>query len=293
VLISLIVTTRQGRTLEISRLFESLRESSDQSFEVILVTQDCAAAVTPIINEYQGVFVIRHLQRESCSVSAARETALQHCSGEIIGFPDDDCWYAEDTLGKISAYFQKTPNIAFVCALVMDPIRRFPFGHRRTSRGSVPINVSNAFRLPVSVGTFVDARQAKELLHFDQRFGAGAKWGSGEETDLILSLLRSGLRGVFTPDVVVYHEINYEGTDPGSIEKAFRYARGFGALTAKSICLRKQYGMCWVYIDALARTCARAALSGVGLNLGNCKLNIARVSGMLRGFMEGIRLYGP
>jgi len=292
VLISLIITTRSGRGRELSRLLESLRASGDRNLEVILVSQDCAASVTPILDQYRDCFLIKHVQHRRCGISTARNVALKYCAGGIIGFPDDDCWYPQDTLPKIRGHFQGSPNAAFVCASVIDPIRQLPFGHRRISKRKAPIRAANAFRLPISVGIFFHARQMKELPQFDDRFGAGEQWGSGEDTDLILSFLRAGYQGSFLPNVVVYHEINYEGTDVKAVEKAFNYARGFGALTAKSIYLRGQRAMGWVYIEAVTRTSARALLSVLALNPRYCRLNAARVRGMVKGFAEGMSLYG-
>jgi GT2 family glycosyltransferase len=71
--------------------------------------------------------------------------------------------------------------------------------------------------------------------YFDERFGAGGLFRSGEETDLICRAYLAGIPLEYVPDMVVFH---YHGRrKPDEIRKLhFDYCIGKGALYAKYCC---------------------------------------------------------
>lgn len=290
-LVSLIVTTREDRVDRLERLLQSLSEGFYKLFEVVVVSQDCSNRIAPLLREYQDSCCIKHLPNTRCSLSTARNIGLQSCAGRILGFPDDDCWYPTDTLSRVTDCFLADPDKAFVCTSVVDPLRRLPFSHRRNSKHSVRISVANAFTFPISVGIFINRLLIESPFSFDERLGIGTDWGSGEETDLILSLLLDGHKGVFQPAITVYHEINYDREALFPFSKMFDYSRGFGAVIAKSIVRRKQYAASWVYLDLLARAMIRLALACVTFQKSSFSYQLFRTKGMLTGLFEGARYY--
>lgn len=290
-LTSLIVTTREGRTEKLNRLLSSLSESTNKSFEVVVLSQNCSRLVAPLLQEYQGKFCIKHIPHTRCGISEARNVGLRHSAGRILGFPDDDCWYAADTLSKIIEHFTAHPEETFVCTAVIDPIRHLPFGHKRTSKNNANISVINAFTFPISVGIFINRTLIEGAIAFDEQFGIGTKWGSGEETDLILSLLLVGHKGAFLPDITVYHEINYDRPDLFPITKVFDYSRGFGAVIAKSVVRRKQFAASCIYADLWARATLRFILACVTFKSSSYLFHLNRIKGMLIGLLEGARYY--
>jgi glycosyltransferase involved in cell wall biosynthesis len=290
-LVSLIVTTRGDRVDRLERLLESLRDGDYKLFEVVVVSQDCSNLIAPLLREYQDSCRIKHLSHTRCSLSTARNIGLQSSAGRILGFPDDDCWYAADTLCGVTECFLADPEKAFVCTSVVDPLRRLPFGHKRVSKRSVGISVVNAFTFPISVGIFLNRLLIDSPLAFDERLGIGTSWGSGEETDLILSLLLDGNKGIFQPAITVYHEINYDREALFPVSKMFDYSRGFGAVIAKSIVRRKQYATSLVYLDLLARAVIRLALACVTFQKSSFSYQLFRAKGMLTGLFEGARYY--
>jgi GT2 family glycosyltransferase len=64
---------------------------------------------------------------------------------------------------------------------------------------------------------------------FDNQLGSGARFGSGEETDMLLNLLHKGYKGIYYPDIFVCHP-NLKSTDANKI---ISYSLGFGALYKK------------------------------------------------------------
>lgn len=290
-IVSLIVTTREGRIDEFRRFLSSLNETVSRFFEVIVVSQDCDHPVASLVQEYQDKFCIKHVRHTQCSISTARNIGLQHSDGRILGFPDDDCWYASDTLSGIIERFAAYPDEAFVCTAIVDPLRKLPFGHKRTANNNVGISVMNSFTFPASPGIFINRSRIKGAIAFDEQLGTGTKWGSGEETDLILSLLLARCRGAFLPAITVYHEINYDRPELFPVSKVFDYSRGFGAVIAKTVIERKQYAVSWVYMDLLARATIRLILAGVTFKKNSYLRHFSKTKGMLIGLVEGARYY--
>ena len=105
---SLIVCTL-GRYEELDQLFESLRKQTYSDFEVILVDQNDKDYLNEIINEYSNEFDIRHIFSEK-GLSRARNIGLKYVSGQIVAFPDDDCWYPIDLLERVNNFFQDNKN---------------------------------------------------------------------------------------------------------------------------------------------------------------------------------------
>ena len=115
---SLIVCTlRRKDTL--CRLFESLAMQTFQDFEVIVVDQNMPGFLDEVIDHYRPGFVIAHVTA-SPGLSAARNVGLDRATGDIIAFPDDDCWYDPKTLAKVLTRIGSEKSAAIVSGRTTD-----------------------------------------------------------------------------------------------------------------------------------------------------------------------------
>jgi len=76
-----------------------------------------------------------------------------------------------------------------------------------------------------------------EIVLFDENLGVGSVFGSGEETDYVLTLLHKGYKGRYFANDIIFHPAkkgNYS-----DLERAYKYALGFGALVKKEVKGRK------------------------------------------------------
>lgn len=143
-----------------------------------------------------------------------------------MAFPDDDCWYSEGLLLKIKIFFEKNPNVDFLCTRVFDPYTKRVLGLRPLTNKS--IRFSNIFRLPISVGIFVRSECVLDNnLFFDESIGIGSGIQSGEETKFVSKMLLIGLKGIYIGGLDVYHEVSDSNLD---LIKEFEYAKGSGIL---------------------------------------------------------------
>jgi hypothetical protein len=192
---SLIVATL-GRTAELESLFQSLATQAYPALECIVVDQNADDRVERIIDRWKSSLPIRRVT-SAPGLSRARNVGLTFATGDIIAFPDDDCWYSESLLANVSAWFEGNSefNVLTVGAQDHDGV---PSGNR-WMQDRCEIRASNAFRTTFSSTIFVKRTPTTADMSFDESLGVGAgtRFCCGEETDYVLNLLRNGSRGYF------------------------------------------------------------------------------------------------
>lgn len=231
-MISLIMAT-VGRSEEIRRLVDSLTAQDEVLFELIAVDQNPDDRLVPILAEaHARGLTVQHLRLDQPNLSLARNLGIKAASYEIIGFPDDDCWYSPTCLAEIQRSFAATdaPDASIALWEERDPKCATLPPHLLqwttvSSFRSVPIS---------SITLFVRRHCLERVGGFDARLGVGRWFGSGEETDLIMSLVRSGQRVLFVPAARVHHAVGSPAHKPAGHWQALRQrARGTGAIYAK------------------------------------------------------------
>ena len=94
---SLVLAT-VDRSDELERFMFHLNQQICRDFELIVVDQNQDNRVELILAPYFDKFPILHIKSNELGASKGRNMGFKYVSGEIIGFPDDDCWYASDLL---------------------------------------------------------------------------------------------------------------------------------------------------------------------------------------------------
>jgi len=210
--ISLVLATI-GRQSELRRFLESLsvqeRHSgrSDLSIELVVVDQSSEtdrSAIESLVLSYSSYFQVVYLHTSEKGLSRARNLGLTRVTGDILGFPDDDCWYSKDFLVRVVKVFSENVDAAYVCGQYTEPgvVNAHFKQERRILR-----DFSDA-RYGSSVTLFVDMSRLEGFqIDFDESLGAGAPLPAGEETDLMARILLTGRRGLYEPSVCAFHKI--------------------------------------------------------------------------------------
>src|SRR4051812_21456238 len=97
--LSLLLATF-GRAEELHPLMQSLRGQTFRDFELIVIDQNSDDRVAPVLAEYAGDFPIEYL-RSTPGHSRAFNAGLASVTGDVVAFPDDDCWYDPDVLERV------------------------------------------------------------------------------------------------------------------------------------------------------------------------------------------------
>ncbi len=227
---SLIVATIE-RTDPLTKLLDSLCQQTFSDFQVIIADQNADDRLQAITAPYRTrlALTVQHSRR---GLSAARNDALSLAYGEIVAFPDDDCWYFPDTLARIDRFLSANGRLDGVTVACCDAQMRPSV--RRWAPRACPINSRNVWQLAVSIGLFIRRDRVTGVAGFDESLGAGAPtpWGSGEETAMLLRALAAGAELTYLPDRLVGHAHPHAVYDDAAAARALCYGRGMGRVLA-------------------------------------------------------------
>jgi glycosyltransferase involved in cell wall biosynthesis len=228
--ISLILATK-GRVVEIERFIQSLTRQHNGSFELIVVDQNEDDRLESVLSKGNFSFPIVHLRSEA-GLSRARNVGVAFATGDIIAFPDDDCWYPEGLLERVVEELRGQPSVGGLTGRSEDGGGR-PSGGS-FSRGKGRVDMKNVWQRGISYTIFLRSVVCAVVGAFDEELGVGARtdFGSGEESDYLIRAAKLGFNIQYLPDLVVFHNnsIVYNVND---CKKAFRYGMGMGRVLSK------------------------------------------------------------
>jgi hypothetical protein len=168
------------------------------------------------------------------ALSAARNLALEVAAetsllaeAAIVAFPDDDANYPEGLLGGVAA--RLTGAVSIACGPYAPTVAevdkaRFPVAPRMLGPEVV-------MRAASSNNVFLRTEVVRKVGRFDERFGLGASYGAGEDSDYLLRALRQGYTGTYDPSLIVLHPYKaHRPTQyyPGNVAVLARHCRGGG-----------------------------------------------------------------
>lgn len=252
--VSLILPTL-NRTDDLAVFLDSLLEQTYKDFELIVIDQNKGDEIKEILDNYLNKIDIKYIKSDILGISVNRNKGLICRTGEIIGFPDDDCSYAPDTLEKVVSYLKDKKKHIYSCR-TLEKVKNYGTGIMLDYNTN--ITVSNADLTVKSITFFVNI-EGQDIYLFDKKLGVGALFGSGEETDYVLNLLHKGYVGEYFANDIIYHPAkkgNYE-----DLERAYNYARGYGALCKKEVVVRKNYMYFFKFLNKVFRSIAGVMFS--------------------------------
>lgn len=273
--VSLIVCTI-GRDWELERLFTSLARQRFSSFEVILVDQRPDDRLGKMILRYGAHFSITHV-RSVPGLSKSRNVGLRSARGDVIGFPDDDCWYDTMTVDHVMRLFDQESHVDVLLGRTIDQCGIESLSPFRKSSGLV--TRMNVWRSGNSNTLFARAATARRL-GFDESLGVGAStpFKAGEETDFVLRALALGRRVLFERDLVVRHAAADARIGPEQLSRARAYSVGIGHVLRKH-----RYSSGYLFYRT-ARSLARCLTSAATFDLARARYKFIWTVGILRGY---------
>lgn len=277
-----LITSTIGRTFELEKLIESLTVQTFSDFELIIIDQNDDNRLKPIIEKYASKLDIKHLRSEK-GLSKGRNAGLDRAGGDIICFPDDDCEFPAGLLENIGMVFQNNGDLSFVSTKVVDKTTGKGIGIRWKNK-SESIGSWNLFDTFSSASIFIK-RQAIGSIRFDEKLGAGARFGSSEETDFVYRIILKNERGCYEPSLFVFHP-DYPEADYNLLKKrTYNYALGFGAFFKKQLSCNFSMLMVYYFMKYLIA----GSIIGILLRLADMKklkLKAEAVRGMWDGFLQ-------
>jgi len=225
----IILTNTFRRSIDLVE--RSLKSSLNQKIEpqkVILIDQNDPPL--ELSKELKGNPLLEVQYVNTASVSKARNLARKPACDWYV-FCDDDGYMNEgysEVLGKVLS----TNNYLDIVAGSIIRDDNFEFYSPRHAIGG-NLNNFRFTKLLMGSNFAVKEKVFHDLGGFDEEFGIGGKWGSGEETDFAWKAYFNKIPMLYEKDLVVYHIKPYAGDLKHSVNKAFTYGVGKGALICK------------------------------------------------------------
>jgi len=278
-MISLIVATL-NRITELERFLASLEEQSYRDFEVLVVDQNPDERLLPMLGLHPGL-AIQHLRSER-GLSRARNVGLRAARGDIIAVPDDDCWYPNELLAVVAAWFDSHAEfgLLFTTLRTADNLHSGP-KTPPTARRCTKSDLSTC--LSASAALFMRGSVAAAVGGFNEYLGIGAasKYQAGEERDYVLRALQKGFEFWYEPSFTVHHPTF------GSIERLKRTTYNY-ALSEGCVQRMYRYPLRKVGGD-LIRSFGGAAVRLCQGDWFNASVYALRGAGQLAGYISGPR----
>lgn len=242
-----------GRTEELGRYLDFLNRQTYRDFELIVVDQNDDDRIVPLLSPYRSYFPIHHL-RAPRGLSRARNVGLAIATGDVIAFPDDDCWYPPDLLQRVSEIFKTHPDLDGITGRFTDGEGRI---EGRWLNKSVELTRFNVWRGAISFSIFLRKKVVKTVGGFNQALGVGAgtPWGAAEETDYLLRSMANGFKLEFFRDLILHHPVKSYHFDDTACARQQKYEAGIGRV------IRLNAYPIWYFPLICLRTCAGVAVA--------------------------------
>lgn len=274
---SLIVATLGERPFDLWALLRSLASQAKFIKEVIVVDQHSDPIYIPaLLNPFMDVLPIVHT-RSKRGLSRARNHGLSFVTGDFVAFPDDDCMYPDGLLEWVADWFES--NLEYdILAVGANDSEGLMSGNRWFQQ-SCEIKPVNAFRTTFSSSLFLLSELARSS-RFDEQLGlgSGTPFGSGEETDYVLRLLRMRARGRFDRTRHIVHPRHDMLSENTTSQRALAYGVGMGhVLRINSLRV--------IWAGFLTYNLARAGIAALRGSFKGAHLCVAQTLGMWKGFL--------
>jgi glycosyltransferase involved in cell wall biosynthesis len=212
----------------LERLFNSLAVQTHQDFELIVVDQNADDRVETLVERFKYLFQIVYLRSER-GLSRARNVGLQAVRGDVVAFPDDDCWYRPDVLEFVALKLTTTEAAsAGLTGASVDGDDKPSQGRWATS--PLTVNRYNIWTCATSYTIFLRTDAVRAVGRFDEQLGvgSGSRWGAGEEVNFLLGVIDAGFQVHYEPSLRVCHPEPLAVFDHKAYTRGRLYNRGFG-----------------------------------------------------------------
>ena len=262
--------------------------------QIFALLQNLDQQVVVIVHRGDRVDLRQQLQAEPnvltvisvspCGGSAARNVGIRWVAefahlDSLIGFPDDDCVVAPGTLRAVASRLEDT-GVRFL-------LGRYGPSLSQIDAAVYPDEPLTADHLPFPDQRLVSCStmycRLGDLLHiggFVEQIGIGAAWEAGEENDLVTRLLRTGARGVYLPEICVFHP--YREREPTRSQASW-----IGLNTAyASVSLRFAPTALQAWAGLVARTLTRRQTARTSMEVARSAMNPSARKGVRLRFRE-------
>ncbi|HJI42028.1 MAG TPA: glycosyltransferase family 2 protein [Veillonellaceae bacterium] len=277
-----LILATLGRSDEVRRMLESLKRQSYQDFEVVLIDQNSDNRVFKLYKEYCDSFQINYIRTQEKGLSHARNLAIQYGKlNDIVGFPDDDCWYSRDTLKQVNNFFLQSDS-DIVSGQPVDS-NGIPLV-RSFLKNDTMVNLDNVWNAGISFTIFFKRQVIEKVGAFDEMLGVGSGtvYGSGEETDYLIRALKRNFKMRYVSKLIISHPRKTAAGNKNDLSRALLYGGGMGYVLKKHHYDKKSQLLCMI------RPLGGSVLAFMKLDFYLAKYRMNTLRGRIRGLRAKI-----
>jgi len=282
---------RASSLINTLKSLEALECQPGISWELIVVDNNSTDETRAIVAEFvnQGTLPLKYVFEKKQGLSYARNAGIKQAAGNILAFTDDDCIVDRHWLAAISHEFDSDASLSGIGGRVElynindAPVSIRPFRER------IPfLSLAQLFYLIQGCNMAFRSEVFEKVGGFDPSFGSNNGLVA-DDTDFVFRAYRKGLKMVFVPEVLVYH--NHGRRTPAQLQALFKsYVNGRGGFYCKHI-LRGDHEvlkMAYWEVRPLVRDVVRQLVAGkLTSNDLSCLWNLVR--GAARRLWEEVR----
>lgn len=272
--ISLVLCTYGFNEL-IYKFFDSLTIQTFDNIELIVVDQNKHFKIKNIIKERNFNFSVKYFRSEK-GLSKARNIGLEHITGDIVGFPDDDCFYERNTMEKIVNSYKEN-NFDGLIIRAKNSVKSGRKLHKNEK--SRFIDKTDIFKLVHSISLFLSYEIIKTVGDFDENLGLGTDtvFIGQEDRDYPLRALKKGYNLYFDNEIIVHHPWDDEQLEK---EKNFLF-RAYGGASAEMYVINKHNFSNFFKIKRVFRKIGGIAYYLLMLNFYKSKASFNGLKGLI------------
>ena len=194
--------------------------------DVLIINQVDSTPPPPV---QQGRLRVYSFQERG--LSRSRNHALDLARRDIMVIADDDLEYQPGFETSVRAAFAAAPGAAILTFQFLDSDT-----NELAKKYSVRGHAHHRFSVPALTSMELAIRRSLlPRVHFDERFGLGAQYPSGEEAIFVADAMRAGAKAQYVPLVLCSH--------PGATTGHRSW--GHGAATGKGAIVRRLFPRAW------------------------------------------------
>tara|TARA_B110000503_G_C7163470_1_gene420783 strand:- start:2670 stop:3521 length:852 start_codon:yes stop_codon:yes gene_type:complete len=190
----------------IEKLIKSIILEKEIEKQLIIVDQNEGSELKEFLEfNFKSIknFRLCYLRSEK-GLSRARNKGIEVAENNILCFPDDDCEYPNGMLKKINNFFINNSKYQVLISEVRETNKKYKLAFTGAT-GHKELKSNDVFNSCCSISIF---HLNYFNIRFDEDFGLGAKYGSCEDYDYIISLIKQNAKVFFSDDYYVLHPDN-------------------------------------------------------------------------------------
>lgn len=276
-LVSYIVCTRDRPASLIAgvrSIARAIRVSGLGAVEILVIENGSAPRlrIDPAALAEAAPGHVRLISVAGGNLAQARNLGMAKSAGQLLAYTDDDCILDPDHLRDALRHWEAEPAPFLIGGRVrLDDPTDLPFTIKDDPRPCDFHEDHHPGGFVQGCNFIVTRETAARIGPFDTRFGAGARFRSGEDTDYTIRAHAAGVRVRYVPDMALRHRHGRKTRE--AVDRLNRdYAFGNGAILAKHA-LRQPWllrHLAWTARSALYEGFGGPAFdTGIGLSWGS------------------------